>query len=280
VRKCFLVAILMSGLFLSACGGGGGGGSGEGGGGGSSAPAASVSLTGPEPLPFSSSYNCPEFSTNGQEILPSGCTDILDSAWFGEPVDTSGCTDVNGPHYSQLTPDANRSGSPGLGARQWVGPEYTNGFGINFTPTSSVNIRWYERYDPGIDLGGNPHKDVYIRNTASDWTNYAIPEPESEGGNYRIVIASDGRSLEANPPISIPTLIDGNWHYYEVHLDPSNVKVYIDGSLYIDESISVSNTWSAVVFGSNTVGAIENTTCLPIDYDDIAITAGTYIGPQ
>ena len=86
---------------------------------------------------------------------------------FGEPGYTIGCTDANGPHYSQLTPDANRSGSPGLGARQWVGPEYTNGFGINFTPTSSVNIRWYERYDPGIDLGqgssqGRLHKGYGI----------------------------------------------------------------------------------------------------------------------
>lgn len=274
MRKRFLVAILVSGLFLSACGGGGGGG------GGSSAPAASACTVTQEPLPFSASYDCPAFSTNGQEVLPSGCSDISDCAWFGEPVDTIGCTDANGPHYSQLTPDANRSGSPGLGARQWVGPEYTNGFGINFTPTSSVNIRWYERYDPGIDLGNNPHKDVYIRDTASDWTNYAIPEPEGQSGNYRIAILSEGKNLYANPPISIPTLIDGNWHYYEVHLDPSNVKVYIDGTTpRIDESISVSNTWSAVVFGSNTDGPTVNTNCLPIDYDNIAITAGTYIGP-
>ena len=34
--------------------------------------------------------------------------DISDCAWFGEPVDTIGCTDANGPHYSQLTPDADR----------------------------------------------------------------------------------------------------------------------------------------------------------------------------
>ena len=275
MRKCFLVAILVSGLFLFACGGGGGGG----GGGDSSAPAASVCAVTEESLPFSASFNCPAFSTNGQAILPSGCSDISDCAWFGEPVDTIGCTDASGPHYSQLTSAANRSGSPGLGLRQWVGPEYTNGFGINFTPASSVNIRWYERYDPGINLGGNPHKDVYIRNAASDWTNYAIPEPESQGGNYRIAILSEGRNLYATPPISIPTLIDGSWHYYEVHLDPSNVKVYIDGTPYIDESISVSNTWSAVVFGSNTDGPTVNTNCLPIDYDDIAITAGTYIGP-
>ena len=46
MRKRFLVAILVSGLFLSACGGGGGGG------GGSSAPAASACTVTQEPLPL------------------------------------------------------------------------------------------------------------------------------------------------------------------------------------------------------------------------------------
>jgi hypothetical protein len=240
---------------------------------------APTSLFAQQSLPFAASYNCPAFTTNGQEVIPSGCTDIANSSWFGEPVDTTGCTDSSGPHYSQLTAAANRSGSAGLGARQWVGPEYTNGFGIKFTPTASVNIRWYERYDAGINLGGNPHKDVYIRDTAASWQNYAIPEPGSQTGDYRIAITSVGSNINANPPVSIPSLIDGNWHCYEVHLDPKNVTVWIDGTQVINNAISNSNTWSAAVFGSNTVSAIQNTNCLPIDFDDIAITAGTYIGP-
>ena len=225
-----------------------------------------------QPLPFTASYNCPGF-VQSSEILPKGCTDIADSSWFGEPVGSCG------GNYSQLTSAANRSGSAGLGARQWVGPSYTNGFGINFTPTSSVNIRWYERYAAGINLGNNPHKDVYIRDVASGWNQYAIPEPDSQNGSYRIAIMSVGSNIYSNPPVSIPSLIDGNWHCYEVHLDPRNVSVWIDGAQVINNAISTSNTWSAVVFGSNTVSAIQNSTCLPIDYDDIAITAGTYIGP-
>ena len=236
-----------------------------------------IPLFSAQPLPFSASYSCPAFVQNAQ-ILPTGCTDISNTSWFGEPV--GACVDGGGSHWSQLTTAANRSGSSGMGARQYVGaPGYTNGFGISFAPTSAVNIRWYERYDAGINLGSNPHKDVYIRDTASDWKDYAIPEPESQNGTYKISIASYGANIYANPAIRVPSLIDGNWHYYEVHLDPTNVKVYIDGTKYVDQTISVSHTWSAVVFGSNTVQGIVNTNCLPIDYDDIAITAGTYIGP-
>jgi hypothetical protein len=240
---------------------------------------APTSLFAAQSLPFSASFNCPAWNQNGQEVLPTGCTDIADSSFFGEPAGV--CTDSTGSYGLMLTSAANRSGSTGLGERTWIGgttgTSYVNGLGINFTPTSSVNIRWYERYQAGIDLGGQLHKDIYARNTAANWTNFSIPEPN--GGEYVVAIETVGSNI-AMPGVTLSSIMDGNWHCYELHMDPGNVSFWIDGTQQLSQSISLSNTWSAVVFGSNTGDyAINTRTCSYVDYDDIAITAGTYIGP-
>lgn len=228
-------------------------------------------------LPWVSSFNCDEFEQSGQTV-PSGCTDVADNSWYGESVGS--CTYGGTTHYSQVTSSANRSGSTGRGIRQWVGNSYSNGIAnLLFTTSTTVEIRWYQRWDSAAYANkpaGGLHKDVYIK--TSDGGNFAIPE--IYGDNYNVAVNSIGSNLWGNPVVDPATIMDGNWHYFEIHLTPTNMKFWVDGVKTHDYTGSTSGNWYSVLFGSNTGEGSWGTGCYYVDYDDIAVNStGAYIGP-
>ncbi len=80
---------------------------------------------------------------------------------------------------------------------------------------------------------------------------------------------------------------DGQWHYYEIHfkMDTNSTngifEAWVDGSLAVsrtDLDLGSEAGFSSVTIGSNQHDP-SNGTCVPVDFDDIAISTTGYIGP-
>ncbi|HEY3275421.1 MAG TPA: hypothetical protein VGJ94_02280 [Syntrophorhabdaceae bacterium] len=231
-------------------------------------------------LPWSNRLNCSPWTYNGssESITSAGCTE------FTVASDYSACGT-----YAQVSAAANNSdnGSGGVGIRQYVGSgvtstnqtEATNGFSVTLPDPTSVNIRWYERYQAGFrwsDVGH--HKDVYVSTAVG---NYVIPTPMYNGNTYVVATYSGGQNNNLSGSVSnFINPGDGKWHLYELHATKSgSIQMWVDEVLIISATVPAFDSgFRNVQFGSNITTA-ANSPCAAIDYDDLAITAGTYIGP-
>ena len=229
---------------------------------------------------WTTSWNCgpSDFVYSSEVYFPSGyCSadNIPDGQGGGAPVGSCG------GNYSGVYTAASRAATGiGRGDRQWIGPDYTNGMTLTWVATDILEFRWYQRYDARLYAGyegANPqlHKHIYFNQGTSTW---AIPE--FYGSQYNVALAQIGNNFGT---ASISTLMDGNWHLYEILLDHTHsvVKMWIDESLIINLSVDPGGSWSSAIIGDNTgEGASWGSTCYPVDYDDIAINkTGAYIGP-
>jgi hypothetical protein len=239
---------------------------------------------------WTTSWNCgpSDFIYNSEVYFPAGyCSadGIVGNQGGGAPVGS--CTDstAGSPYWSGVYTAASRAADGTRGDRQWLGPAYTNGMTLYWNPIPVMELRWYERYDPilyaAYEASGALHKDIYI-NQGAVW---AIPE--IYGQDYNVALESNGQNNIPNTGnhASIATLMDGNWHYYELHLSSvDGVKMWIDGVQLMNyPSVNPGTTWSSAIFGDNTgdpPASVWGSTCGYVDYDDIAINStGTYIGP-
>jgi hypothetical protein len=225
-------------------------------------------------LPWSSSLNCAEWEyvTNGY-TPPSGCSEMY--------VISSGS--ICG-HYTWISLAGNRVGSAGRSIRTMVNAgsqQQTAGLGVEFTPQTSVWIRWYERYESGFTWTTlEYHKDVYIRDQLSVVHQYMIPEPYYD--KYRVCgwNGATDNCLYSDASNGWSKIGDGNWHLYELHITQSGiVQMWIDQTKIIDGNLgfSFSYNWGSADFGSNT--ATPSSNCKAVDYDDLAISSTGYIGP-
>ena len=232
-------------------------------------------------LPWSNNLNCSPWTYNGssENITSSGCTE------FTVASDYSACGT-----YAQAVADANdgNNDSSGVGIRQYVGSatgssgqtEATNGFYVTLPGSTSVNVRWYERYQSGFAWSTlSHHKDVYM--WTADGTQYVIPTPMYSGTNYVVATYSGGVNNNLAGTISnFSNPGDGAWHLYELHATQSgSIQMWVDEKQIISQTVpAFSSGFGQVQFGSN-IASANNSSCKAIDYDDLAITAGTYIGP-
>lgn len=116
------------------------------------------------PLPYNTTFNCPEAVFNNNANRPD--CDHLPSAW-------QAYSNVAGGPYTAITSAANfPNGAGGRGIRFYIGPTTNDSSsGINYEPTTTGNkevwVRWYTRWQPGFSYGtdgNNGHKAVYFNN--------------------------------------------------------------------------------------------------------------------
>lgn len=245
---------------------------------------------------WSTTYTCgsPDFVYAG-EYLPgmsgSGvsdpyCTDMADYGqnwgWgTSNAGDSANCPDSGGTHYSTITASASRT-SGSKGSRQYLGGsdgnQYSEGPAINFPATGNFNFRWYERYGAGFSFNNAIHKDIYFMYQDGNNSFWIIPEPH--GTEYIVGVSSDPSEGNISTTLPLATAFDGNWHCYELHWDSGNVSMWFDGTQVLNHNYAFgSHTISHATIGSNNEEMpIGNRTCIPVDFDDIAISNGTYIG--
>lgn len=223
-------------------------------------------------LPWSSSLDCANWENVVNGGTPS-CTDF--QVWLNSNV----CG-----HYSMITTAANRPGSTGGGIRQYVAPgdnAQTNGLAVTFAPQSSIWVRWYEKYGSGFSFSTlNYHKDVRVMDT--NLGSFMIAEPT--GSTYRVGWydgATGANNAINGSGVGWSKIGDGNWHLYELHVTQSGtIQMWIDEQKIIDGSTgrTFSAGWNGVLFGDNFSTVSSN--CVPVDWDDMAISNTGYIGPM
>jgi hypothetical protein len=231
-------------------------------------------------LPWFNNLDCAPWTYNGtsETITITACSE------FHMADDGFHC----GTETSQIVAAASNTNNftGGVGIRQWVGTgaDATDGFTVILPyDLPSINIRWYERYQSGFAWNTvNHHKDLYIWNI---YNETLIPTPFHDKPNaIAYQVAKSGSVPLWNLAGPMPNVFDpgdGLWHYYELHATQSGiVQMYVDGTLITNGTFSPPFTagFRYVQFGSNVLDA-NNSPCAAIDYDDLAISEGTYIGP-
>lgn len=193
-----------------------------------------------------------------------------------------------GPHCGftcNISADANHSGSPARGLRQWFDAgqnQNTYGLAVAFaTKVDAFYVRWYERYKAGFVWNYLQYKkDLYIHDDLVSGTQSLIPEPQ--GGKYCVVPVTSGgpqTAICSADGVMSSITSDGNWHSYELYYHKNGTcKFWLDGVQIINTTgPSFPNQWGSIDFASN-INSVGGA-CQYIDYDDFAVSATGYIGP-
>jgi hypothetical protein len=69
-------------------------------------------------------------------------------------------------------------------------------------------------------------------------------------------VNSSGTALQTNT--SVPTLEDGSWHLAEVYFDGGAIEVYIDGTRYLNYTVSWSHSSVLLGFTAATGSLTDN----------------------
>ncbi|HJX18603.1 MAG TPA: hypothetical protein VJ437_10450 [Acidiferrobacterales bacterium] len=251
-------------------------------------------------LPWSTSYNCPDWKQS--DGLPS-CDGLLDyGSWT--------CDNGDGTREEeQITAAANYpGGGGGKGQRSWDGDGTNNNSGATRLPLTNPQpelwIRFYMRYPLGFRWDPYPTYEKWLRvdtvNAIPIWYGPdkvaigAYPAGQSYG-------SSDGTGWNtvmvagATDPVTGLKTGDGLWHWYEVRIrinTPGNAdgvgEIWIDGIQRLSRndidyraelgSTFVPGGWTEVSWAHNQTTP-GNGRCVPVDYDDVAIRAIGPIGP-
>lgn len=75
-------------------------------------------------------------------------------------------------------------------------------------------------------------------------------------GNHVGIVNRGGTALQTNT--SVPTLEDGSWHLAEVYFDGGDIQVYIDGTQYLNYTVSWSHSSVLLGFTSATGSLTDN----------------------
>ncbi len=239
-------------------------------------------------LPWSTTFNFPDIyntaNNNGMYPPPKSSAYVL-------------CGNI-----TQVTPAANYpGGGGGNGLRFWDGDGNNShsAFPEVFFPSPQKELwfRWYMRYQQGYVWNPlNYAKHLYVWSAAgSSSSNGAIPE-FAWANNYRIYAEapSGGTSYSGNTGWQslFGTASDGSWHCYEIHIKMDTNQANGIAEMWLDgvNQFSVTNAnfsggngtaaqgWLYVDIKSNQ-SSPSNGTCMYVDYDDIAISTTSRIGP-
>lgn len=248
-------------------------------------------------LPWSTTYNCAEWTqSDGEGVGAVNCATL---EGYGSWTCDNGDETVE---EEQITTPANYpSGDGGRGQRSWHGDGTNNGSGglsVTFdTVQPEIWVRWYMRFQADFTWSGLTYdKLLYIR--TENWQTNGNDAAIVEWYNMDQFVAyaqGDGGDEQANTCTNCGWTTtmggstgDGAWHLYEVHL-----KMDTDGTdgiseAWIDENqIYSHNTvnwggvdagWIHVLISSNQTTP-NNGSCNYVDYDDVAINSTGYIGP-
>jgi hypothetical protein len=244
------------------------------------------------PVPFSTTYNCPE-----QSQATSGWVSC-DGLKKGGDWQT-----LNGSK-EQITTAANYpGGGGGRGQRHWVGqsspnPNASGGIGFNFSsPVQEVWVRWYVRWQAGLKLGGNVapiarnHKAIYFAGgLCGDGSGCYF---DIQGGAWAFVIHGRSRPVASGwdgmfgTSWNMPS--DGRWIMMEIHMKQSTnglangiAQWWVDGRLVLDERNHVmTGGFHGFLFPSNAQYTTVNGSCCDMyeDLDDVEVRTTGPIGP-
>ena len=239
------------------------------------------------------------------ELLWETTYDCDDWNTYGDPLNCDGLgkglSSTCGGNYEQITFAANMAaGGGGKGQRHWIGDgENWNSGGIKYTFDSRQSefwMRWYMRWPTGFkwnpllgqkllyfDVGEADHYYIphfYGFNTIRTYTHGTSQASASFGWDS---VMSDGGDDGAGHKTS-----DGEWHCFEVHVKGNSAVGVSDGinEVWIDGVKRLSS--ATVDYGTTDYGWVligcnqkypDNGQCLPVDFDDIAISNTGYIGP-
>ena len=241
-------------------------------------------------LPWSTTYNCPEW-TQSNGLYNVNCDGLTgDVGW----------TTSDGKE-GQITSAANYPGGGGVrGQRQWVGDGANNNSGgikITFnSPQPELWIRWYMRYELGFQWGTLVYDKILYLDPGP--IHAVIPEfygfdkmsiaknksPQHQaspnGTGWNAIMANGGTDANGNKKS------DGQWHLYEIHIKMDTngadgiAEFWIDNVriLYYNNSdYGTVQGWSSVLFGSNQRDP-ANGRDMYVDFDDIVISTAGPIG--
>jgi hypothetical protein len=248
-------------------------------------------------LPWSSTYNCSDWTNFNQTLNCDGIT----------PWGNFACTPQN--YTEQILPSANNlSGGGGSGIRHWIGDGNdinSGGTYISFnSPQTEIWVRWYNRWQSGFrwgSYGGYKVLYFYDQNGTSVAIQLFFGANQSQfwllHNSSQVLWFSNNAGWDnvyANGAIDPSTgyhLSDGTWHSYEIHLKRETsagnngvAQLWMDGVLkgtFSNVNFNMYGSglsWTGFIVGSNTKSS-SNGGCAYVDYDDIAISNTGYIGP-
>jgi hypothetical protein len=247
------------------------------------------------PLPWSTTYNCPDWTQSDGLYGVVQCDGLTgEGGWTCDNGDGT----VREEHITVL---ANYpGGGGGKGQRHWLGDGINNisgGMRISLTSLEpELWIRWYMRYEGGFTwLALNNQKILYInaagpnavipqyawsdetRVVSRDYGGYYSSGP---GGGWNTVMAAGGTDARGNKTS------DGQWHRYEVHIKADTngadgiAEMWIDGirRVHVTNANFGARGWDDIAIGENGFEPV-NGRCMAVDFDDFAIRATGPIGP-
>lgn len=231
-------------------------------------------------IPFSSTFNCPE-----QSQSTAGWVNCDGMTKAGDHTSSSGSE-------SQITTAANYpGGGGGRGHRYWIGPGDNNNsgsirFDFDSTPTREMWVRWYVRWEAGLDLN-NSQKVLYIIGGNNLQIYFDIGDNENKirvvsSGN--IMVGQEGFGwLDLNGGSAQS---DGAWHCFEIYVK-NNTTAGTDILTWWIDGVQRAHT-STATFNSNDpvrgfgLPANQRAHNISRDYfndtDDIAISTTGRIG--
>jgi hypothetical protein len=230
-------------------------------------------------LPWANRLDCSAWMYDGSSETPTD----PNCSMLNVSIDVSSC----GSYKTTLSVAANNTntGSPGVGIRQWIAGSgvWTDGFTVDFTGTTALEVRWYMKYQSGFTWSDiQYHKVVYILTTSNE---YVIPNVRYSGSSFYVSTDANGVYDNLGNTVAIPNIFspgDGLWHLYELNVTKAGaVKLWIDEVQVINTTASAAFTgnFTQVQFGSN-IAIPNNASCYAVDFDDLAINGtGAYIGP-
>lgn len=161
-------------------------------------------------IPFSSTFNCPE-----QNQSTAGWVNC-------DGLKRAGAHTTSAGNVSQITSSANfPGGGGGRGHRYWIGPGTNNnsgGIDFEFPPQSELYVRWYVRWQPGLDLN-NSQKMLYFafgQNVYFDMGDNSTA--------IRVVVSGEPSTVQGwgwdqlSDGNALANISDGSWHCTEIHV--------------------------------------------------------------
>ena len=245
-------------------------------------------------IPWSTSYvGCADWTNEGQQ--DTGCDGLE------YQLDNHCPKEGSAEEWEEISIDANNpTGDGGKGQIHWIadGENMQSGSTrVDFANQTELWIRYYFKYPLGFKWTSNfvGEKQVYINQGGTyvipHWYTHDRLRAYVNGGdrghvhwgwdNLMVNGATDGNGHKE---------ADGQWHYLETYIlagASGAMKIWVDGVLRLNLSgISMPSSFYNMVIGSNQKypdncpgNALCTPSCVPMYYDDIAISDEGYIGP-
>jgi len=242
--------------------------------------------------PWSTTFNCNAWTlADGDTEAALNCDGMVPwGSWTCSPgaVEEQVTVAANNPN--------NTNGVGSKGQRDWIGDGTNNGSGglsVFFDqPYSELWVRWYMKFPKGFKWNPMQYHKILFFNVGKLGAFYV---GWAGGDDFRFspFYGGGGDLYCPQKNCGWNTVMggsgaDGQWHYYETHVKAETngangvAEQWIDGK----KIISYNNVnfgfatpgWTFIDIAANH-NSPANGGCVPVDFDDIAISTTGYIGP-